>query len=77
MKCKTPKSQKQETVSDTGSWGCQELLLQESRSSEMQNRDMLNHDIISTVGSKIKLDRRSKKDTWRKIILSLTGNSKE
>jgi hypothetical protein len=27
VKCETPKSRKQEIVSDTGSWGCQEFLL--------------------------------------------------
>jgi hypothetical protein len=43
----------------------------------MRNHDMLNHDIISTIGSRTKLDRRSKKDTWQNIILLLTGKSKE
>jgi hypothetical protein len=45
-KCETPKSKKQETVSDTGisdtgSWGCQELLLQESQNHEMRNAEIL------------------------------------
>jgi hypothetical protein len=45
VKFETPKSRKHETVSDTGisntrSWGCQELLLQESRNHEMQNAEI-------------------------------------
>jgi hypothetical protein len=51
-----PKSRKQEIVSDTrswgvsdtGRWGCQELLLQESQSRETRSREMRNHEMSKT-----------------------------
>jgi hypothetical protein len=51
VKCETPKSRKKEvsdTISDTGSWGCQELLLQESRSRETRSREMRNREMSKT-----------------------------